>query len=168
MADQHPATSPPTIGEVTLLCTFRLAGRWFGVDARWVKEINTQTSWTPIPQAPAVVRGFVNLRGHLHLVLDLRELLAPEGDGTTLAGHLIVFKSSAGEAMALSVDEVGEIVAVSPDDFDASRAPDDVVDASTSSAGSARLVVGIAKLSAHLVTVVDPRQFLAIVSALIE
>ena len=58
-----------------LFCTFRLGERLFGVDVLAVKEVNREMTFTAVPHAPAAVRGFANLRGQIHLVLDLRQLL---------------------------------------------------------------------------------------------
>ena len=34
-------------------CTFRLGGRLFGFNLLSVKEVNTHTTFTPVPHAPA-------------------------------------------------------------------------------------------------------------------
>jgi purine-binding chemotaxis protein CheW len=152
--------------DASLFCTFRLGDRWFGVDARWVKEINTHTHVTPIPHAPSVVEGFVNLRGHLFLVLNLSELLAPEAACRAGAGQLIVFQRSAGESLALLVDVVGEMVPVAADQIDLLEGDDDADSRqATGGASAGRLVTGVAKRSEGLVTIVDPRQFLAALAA---
>ncbi|MDH5637536.1 MAG: chemotaxis protein CheW, partial [Nitrospinota bacterium] len=60
------------------LSTFRLNDRLFGVDIQDVKEINTEVTFTQIFHASKEVRGYVNIRGQIHLVLDLRILLGFE------------------------------------------------------------------------------------------
>ncbi|MGE0758773.1 MAG: chemotaxis protein CheW [Pirellulaceae bacterium] len=150
--------------EGNVYCTFCLGERWFGVDARWVKEISTQSAFTPILHAPAVVQGFVNLRGHLFLVLNLRDLLAPEAIPHAGPGQLIVFKPAAGESFALYVDRVGDIAHFPAEDMDVSRSEEDVAVRQGSGTRLVELVAGVAKRSEGLVTIVDPRQFLATVA----
>ena len=74
-----------------LYCTFRSADQWFGVPIHDVKEVTTQTTCTRIPHAPEEVAGYVNIRGHIFLALDLRRLLGLDAISTT-EDRLIIFK----------------------------------------------------------------------------
>lgn len=51
--------------------SFRLGQEEFGVKIDTIKEINTMLEITPIPDAPAFVKGVVNLRGRVVPVVDL-------------------------------------------------------------------------------------------------
>ena len=51
--------------------SFRLGQEEFGVKIDNIKEINTMLEITPIPDAPAFVKGVVNLRGRVVPVVDL-------------------------------------------------------------------------------------------------
>jgi purine-binding chemotaxis protein CheW len=95
----------------TLYCTFRSAGRWLGVPIEDVKEVTTQTTCTRIPHAPREVAGYVNMRGHIILALDVRRLL--RFDATpAIESRLIIFKQSVASAFGIVVDEIGDIVSV--------------------------------------------------------
>lgn len=54
---------------------FRLAGQRFGLEIETVREIIETPPVTRLPNAPAYLRGFFNLRGHIIACLDLRVLL---------------------------------------------------------------------------------------------
>jgi len=79
-----------------------------------VREINTLLAITPVPQAPAAVRGLVNVRGQVFLILDPRVLMgypaATPGDDSCL----LLFKDAVGPAYGLLVDRIGDIIAIAP------------------------------------------------------
>lgn len=52
------------------------AGGWrFGLELACVAEVTALEGLTPVPGAPAWLRGIVNLRGQIHSVMDLETLL---------------------------------------------------------------------------------------------
>ena len=53
-------------------CTFFLSGYLFGVPVPQVQEVIRFQPMTPVPLAPAAVRGMINLRGQIVLAIDLR------------------------------------------------------------------------------------------------
>ncbi len=55
--------------------TFKLANRYFGLSTGVVKEMAALPEVRSVPNAPACVRGVTNLRGKVHTVWDLRQLL---------------------------------------------------------------------------------------------
>ena len=139
-----------------LYCTFRLAGRLFGVDVLAVKEVNTRTAFTPVPRAPAAVIGLVNLRGQLHLILDLRRLLGLGPARVTPDSRLVVFKPAVGESFGVLVDAVGDVVRVAAAQTEGYR-PDDP-------ARAGGLVTGVGKVEGDLVVIVDPYRLLEAVN----
>ncbi len=54
------------------ICSFRLSDRLFGVNILDVKEVNSDIEITPIYHARDSIRGYMNIRGQIHLVVDLR------------------------------------------------------------------------------------------------
>jgi purine-binding chemotaxis protein CheW len=144
-----------------LYCTFRAADRWFGVPIHDVREVTTQTTCTRIPHAPQEVAGYINIRGHIFLALDLRRLLGLVAK-TTAENRLIIFKQSVGSAFGVLVDEIGDIVSVDAsqvEEFQAGRhetstgEPTRCVDA----------ITRVCRLPAELLVVLDPRRFLRLV-----
>ena len=93
-------------------CTFLAGDHLFGVDILDVKEIYTEIDFTPISHAPKQVKGYVNIRGHIHLILDLRLLLEFESKKTDEASRLVLFKPGVGESFGVLVDRIGDVLEV--------------------------------------------------------
>jgi purine-binding chemotaxis protein CheW len=142
---------PDADGEL-LYCTFRLAGRLFGVDVRAVKEVNTHTAVTPVPLALPPVVGLVNLRGQLHLVLDLRRLLGLGESAVTPDSRLVIFKPAVGEAFGVLADAVGDVVRLGAGQVERYAAADP--------ARAGGLLVGVGKTEGALMVLLDPYRLL--------
>jgi purine-binding chemotaxis protein CheW len=104
------------------VCSFALAGFWFAIPVGRVHEVLRAVSITRVPLAPPVVRGIINLRGQLVSAIDLRARLdlAPN-DASPMA---ICVRVSEGLA-SLLVDEIGEVITVDRDSFEAPPATTD-------------------------------------------
>ncbi len=145
-------TEPPP--ESALYCSFYLGKRRFAVPVLLVKEVHAPTSITPIPGAPAAVQGYVNLRGHLHVVLNPRQLLTGQSGTESANGFLLVFKAEAGEAFAIQADRLGDILSIRGDQVDippnsSGQPPDE-------HSQFERLIIGYAKLDDSILTLVEP------------
>jgi purine-binding chemotaxis protein CheW len=94
--------------EVELL-SFRLGEEEYSVDIMSVREIRGWTRATPLPHAPAYVRGVINLRGTVLPVVDLsvRLGMAPvKGD----ARNVIIVVQMGAQTAGLLVDAVSDIL----------------------------------------------------------
>ena len=69
--------------ETDQFLTFIVAGEEYGVDILCVQEIRGWESATPIPNAPAHIKGVINLRGTIVPIIDLRQCFGIESDGAT-------------------------------------------------------------------------------------
>jgi purine-binding chemotaxis protein CheW len=145
---------------VRYYCTFRLGGYLFGCDLLHVKEVNTQTTFTPIPHAPAVVCGYVNLRGHIFLVLDTRQLLGMEAATLTPDSRLLIFKAGVGGSFGVLVDRIGDIVTLTPDEIESQPLEDRPELEPMGATRAGTLVAGIGKLEGELIVLLRPEQFL--------
>ena len=134
-------------------CTFRLGDGLFGLEATLVQSVNLPPALTPLPQAPAAVRGYANLRGQIHLILDLKELLnlGPTGAGPDT--RLLVFKAVLGDPFGVLIDQVGGVAALRPEQIEG-RPPAD------GDAAPERLVCGVGKLDGELLTLLDAGRLL--------
>ncbi len=93
--------------------TFYVGPLLLGLPIAQVREINRQLDFTPVPHAPRMVRGVVNLRGEVVTVLDLHHVLGfSAGEVTPQTRNLIVFYR--GEPVGLLVDQVADILEVDP------------------------------------------------------
>lgn len=133
-------------------CSFWVAGHLFGIDILEVKEINAEIAFTPIFHAPPQVRGYVNIRGQIHLVIDPREPLGLPPEEASVGKMLLIFKPAVAENFAMLVDRVGDIVAVPEDRIEASA------DGTPGEGGE--LASGVCKLDGQLMVVLNPKGFL--------
>ena len=67
----------------TLYATFLVAGHYLGIDVLEMQEVLRGQRLTPVPLAPDVVEGLINLRGQIVPAIDLRRVLklAPADPG---------------------------------------------------------------------------------------
>jgi purine-binding chemotaxis protein CheW len=99
--------------ETIQMCTFRMAGRLFGVDIMDVKEVNGNIDITPIHHAPAIVCGYMNIRGQILLVVDLRRIFGFEASAhIEPSSKVVIFKPTVDEPFGILVDSVGDVVNV--------------------------------------------------------
>jgi purine-binding chemotaxis protein CheW len=93
--------------------SFTIAGTDYGLPILTVKEILQHEAPTPVPGAPASIRGVINVRGAVVPVLDLAVKL---GRGETVATKrtciLVVEARAGGERLTLGVlaDAVNEVL----------------------------------------------------------
>ncbi|HEY3362408.1 MAG TPA: chemotaxis protein CheW [Methanosarcina sp.] len=73
------------------LVIFDLSGEEFGVDITQVSEVIPIPRITRIPQAPECIKGLINLRGKILVVIDLNKRLGfPSKETDTLSRIIIV------------------------------------------------------------------------------
>jgi len=108
-----PPASCPAADEARLF-TFRLAGERFALPVSRVQTVFRFERVTPIPFAPPAIFGLANLRGKIITAVSLRARLglSPEGG---LAGRYAVCVERGAESFGLSVDEVGDVLRLSPE-----------------------------------------------------
>ncbi|WP_257169953.1 chemotaxis protein CheW [Bradyrhizobium sp. SRS-191] len=93
--------------------TFTLGEEEYGIDIMVVREIKGWTETTMIPNAPAHVRGVINLRGVIVPIFDLR---ARFGTGVTVPTnmHVVIIVAAGTRTVGLLVDTVSDIISVDP------------------------------------------------------
>jgi purine-binding chemotaxis protein CheW len=96
--------------------SFTIGDEEYGVDIMAIREIKGWSATTALPNAPAYMRGVINLRGAIVPILDLRSRF---GRGTTdaTARHVIMVVAVGNRVAGLLVDAVADILAVSGDDI---------------------------------------------------
>ena len=77
-----------------------------------VREIRGWAQETPLPHAPAYVRGVVNLRGAVLPIVDLSERLGL-GQASPSAQHVIIVAQIGANTVGLLVSAVSDILTVS-------------------------------------------------------
>lgn len=134
------------------LLTFQLAKQEYSIDIMSVREIRGWTRATPLPHAPAFMKGVINLRGTVLPVMDLGERLGLPPRENTERSVIIVVKL--GDAMTgLLVDAVSDIVTLMSDDLQ--PAPDMSVGA------TANVVKALTLIDDRLIRVIDVATIMA-------
>ena len=97
--------------------TIVIGRQLFGIPVSDVQDVFTPHSITCVPLAPPDVGGVLNLRGRIVTVLDVREKL---GLGARLgkAPAMAVGIERGDESYGLLIDEVGEVLTLSPSQFE--------------------------------------------------
>lgn len=98
------------------LLLFRVGAQEYCIDIQEVREIRGWTQATALPQAPAYVRGIVNLRGAVLPIVDLTERFGFGAGETSVRSAIIVVAAHNG-LVGMLVDEVLEILTAKPDDI---------------------------------------------------
>jgi purine-binding chemotaxis protein CheW len=137
------------------LCSFWLAGRLFGIDILDVKEVTDEVGITPIAHAPGAVRGYVNIRGQIHLVIDLRTLFGFGPREDERHGKAILFKHHVDEPFGVLVDDVADVVAVERERIEERRSKGGGGAGEERRRASAELSRGVCKLDERLLVVLN-------------
>lgn len=141
--------------------SFYLGDDLYGINILQIREVIQNPEYSPVPQAPAIVEGLMNLRGQIVTVIDTsRSLGFPEAEDRStciilktdeelgakrLAGSWVV--SVGQDTVGLLVERMGEVVDLSEEEIDASPA--------NASEQASSYILGIAKLEGELMTLLD-------------
>lgn len=137
-------------GDSEQLLTFIVDNQEYGVDILRVREIRGWSAPMPIPNAPAYVRGVINIRGDVVPIADLRERLglpSLEYGQTTVVIVLRVNVSARERVLGVIVDAMSDVTSVP---VSAVRPPPNFGDAPELS-----LIKGIATLEEKMITILD-------------
>jgi purine-binding chemotaxis protein CheW len=129
--------------------SFRLGEESYGIAIRFVTEIIELPAFSPVPDMPSFVRGVMNIRGSVILVMDLRLRLRmperPYDDRSCVVVIKIPGGPAAGEGreggaieLGLVVDTVEEVCEIPASDVES-------VPRLRASAGEASYIAGIGK-----------------------
>lgn len=133
-------------------CTFFVDSLHFGVPVLGVQEVLRFQTMTPVPRAPNVVRGLMNLRGQIVTAVDMRRRLSiPPRQGTRLPMN-VVLRNEDG-TVSLLVDEIGDVIDAREEAFE--RTP------RTLNPVTREVVNGVYKLENSLLLVLDTESVLA-------
>jgi purine-binding chemotaxis protein CheW len=133
--------------------TFHLGGLFLGVEVRQVQEVIRYQTMTPVPLAPPMIQGLINLRGQIVTAIDLRRRLAlPPRPDDQLPMNVVVRGDDG--AVSLLVDGIGDVVEIEDDAYE--RPPETL-------SGTAReLVTGVYKLRDRLLLILDTERAISL------
>lgn len=126
--------TPRSRREKTLqFVSFLVDERLYGLDIRVVKEINPNVEIAPVPHTPPRLRGVVNIRGQVVLVIDIAVILGRQPRPVTEDSHIVILKTAqelrrlespltdeqiarfGDKPVAFLVDQIRDVVTVSAD-----------------------------------------------------
>ncbi len=131
--------------------TFQLGDEEYAIDILQVREIRAHEPVTRIAQAPAFMRGVINLRGTIVPIVDLRVKFGMERRDET-AGVVIILDIG-GTFMGAAVDAVSDVVVLAPQQIRPAPAFHAAIDAA--------VIRGIAPLDGRMLIVADIASLLA-------
>ena len=123
---QAPAATRDASREVLV---FVLGQEEYGVDILKVQEIRGFEKVTPIPSAPAYLKGVMNLRGIIAPVIDLRMkfgMAEPRYDAFTV----VIILRIGTRVIGIVVDSVSDVVSLAPGEVKAAPQLGALVDSS--------------------------------------
>ncbi|HHS12739.1 MAG TPA: purine-binding chemotaxis protein CheW [bacterium] len=130
---------------------FQLNAQIFALPLSNVQRIARSVEITPLPQAPDIVIGVINVRGQIVPVVDFRKRLNLPPREISLKDHLIIGKTDR-RSVALLVDDVTEI----------SRINDDQITQRESILSEMPLVKGAVKVKGEIILIHDLEKFLSL------
>lgn len=92
----------------------------YGVDIGYIDNIVRMQKITRVPKAQPYFKGIINLRGEIVPVMSIRKKMGLEDDEFTGKTRIIILKLEEKGAIGMLVDEVCEVVTLSPDEIDKS------------------------------------------------
>ena len=134
------------------MLVFKLGSEEYGVDILKVQEIRGYEKVTPIPTAPAYLKGVVNLRGIIVPVIDLRlkfGMAEPKYDSFTV----VIILRVAGRVIGIVVDGVSDVTQLAPADVKAAPQLGSLVDSS--------FLAGLATQGDRMILLLDIEKFLS-------
>ena len=133
--------------DVLEMCSVRVGDTLFGVPVMRVLEILGKPATHPVPLAPEFIGGLAHYRGEVLTTVSLRRLLKMPPCGSS--EDVLVFEGEDGY-FGLLVDEVSEVLTVSPADFEGNP--------STLDDRRKALFAGTYKLKDGLLVMLDPER----------
>ncbi len=108
-------------GKEVQIVVFRLEDAEYAIEIHKVREIIKLTSITPVPRTPDVIKGIINVRGKIVVVIDLKERfdLGNEHEAT----HIILVETDE-RILGILVDDISKVIRV---DEDRVKEPPDII-----------------------------------------
>jgi purine-binding chemotaxis protein CheW len=134
-----------------MLLVFTLDDWRCALELSTVERVYRAVAITPLPDAPNIVLGVVNIRGVVVPVVDIRRRFCLPEKGLTPDSRLIVVNSS-GRLVVLVVDSVTDVISCSEPDITSASAI----------APNMEYVEGVARLKDGMILIHDLTRFLSL------
>jgi len=114
----HPAGVSADHPAANGFVTMTIAGQLFGIPVLQVQDVLGPQRLTRVPLAPVEVAGSLNLRGRIVTAIDVRTRLGLPPRQADDKGMSVVVDLN-GELYSLLIDQVGEVLTLNGQDFEA-------------------------------------------------
>ena len=131
---------------------FVLGGEEYAVDILKVQEIRGYEKVTPIPAAPAYLKGVVNLRGIIVPVIDMR-IKFGLADAKYDSFTVVIILRVTGRVIGVVVDGVSDVIRLAPGEVKAAPALGSIVDSG--------FLAGLATQGERMILLLDIEKFLS-------
>lgn len=135
------------------LVTFQLGQEEYGIEIASVQEIIRATDITPVPGAPAHVRGVINLRGKIIPVVDLRTRFALPQMQADESQRIVVVELK-DKRIGMLVDAVSQVIRIPAGIVE--EMPEEAVNVAEN------FIKGVGKLDNRLIIILDLNKSLLI------
>jgi len=112
-------TETSEVREPTELLTCLVGDQWIGLKVQNVREVVTKQLRTDMPLAPDCVMGLINLRGKVITEIEVRTVVGLPHRDEDMPLHVAIVETGNGEDFGLIVDNVGAVVELDFDNFEA-------------------------------------------------
>ncbi|MCU7373381.1 chemotaxis protein CheW [Paucibacter sp. O1-1] len=125
--------------------SFRISAEEYGIDILKVQEIRSYEAPTRVANAPAFVKGVVNLRGVIVPIVDLRLRLGQAAEYSSFT--VVIVLNVCNRVVGIVVDSVSDVLELKADEIMA--APE------VGSAIDTRFVTGLGKVAERMLILLD-------------
>jgi purine-binding chemotaxis protein CheW len=137
------------------IVVFSLGEQKYGVPIEMVREIIPYSEITPVPGTPPFFEGFMNVRGELVSVTNLRQFIGMETPDDQSRFKILILTSMEGSSRGIMADDVTAIVDFSMEDLQPAEA------GKKDEGFSKEVLRGVADVDGDLVVVLDVDKLLA-------
>ena len=123
----NPSAGITAMHGVTEFLAYRLGSEEYGIDIQKVQELRGYDTVTAIANAPAFIKGVVNLRGIIVPIIDMRikfNLGTPVYDQFTV----VIILNILGRVVGMVVDSVSDVITLKPEQIKPAPAMGTAVD----------------------------------------
>lgn len=137
------------------IVVFSLGEQKYGVPIEMVREIIPYSEITPVPGTPSFFEGFMNVRGELVSVTNLRQFIGMETPDDQSRFKILILTSMEGSSRGIMADDVTAIVDFSVEDLQPAE------DGKKGEGFPKEVLRGVADVEGDLVVVLDVDKLLA-------
>jgi purine-binding chemotaxis protein CheW len=101
----------------TQYVVFSINRKFFGIELFKIRKVLSYRKITPLPQAGGFIQGIINFRGAVIPVFDPREKFNMPTAAEYTLFHVIIVVEISGRIMGVIVDDVSDVVEISPEEF---------------------------------------------------